>query len=438
MAGELLVKFRDGSRPADQARALSVLRSIDATQSRWIGDVLLVNTPGEPDAGQAAAAVGMQPEVEWAQPNWLRRYRAVPNDPQYSSQWNFTAIGMPQAWDINPGASATIKVAVLDTGITTTTQTLTFKTWTGSQFENLSVPFAADPDIRAARILPGRDFVFWGGAVFDSDGHGSHVAGTILEDTNNNFGAAGIAYAATLLPVKACLSHWDLQFLRGFSNTPGFVDPSEEGYCDDSALADGMRYAADQGAQIINISVGGPGAAPILLDAMRYAVSHGAFISMAAGNDYGDGNPTEYPAAYATQVNGAVAVGAVGRSLRRAFYSSTGSYVELVAPGGDDTDGGTSGMIWQTTLLPGDSDPRVVRPRFDRYGSIAYEGTSMAAPHVSGAAALLYSQGITSPAAIESALEQFATDLGVKGRDDQYGYGLINVRAALRGLGLAK
>jgi len=91
------------------------------------------------------------------------------------------------------------------------------------------------------------------------------------------------------------------------------------------------------------------------------------------------------------------------------------------------------------TLLPDDSDPfRVIRPRFDRYASIAYQGTSMAAPHGAGAAALLYSQGITNPAAIESALEQFATDLGAKGRDNEYGYGLINARASLRGLGLAK
>lgn len=439
VAGEILVKFRDGSRPADQARALSVLRSVDTTQSRWIGEVLLVDAPGEPDASRAAAVVATQPEVEWAQPNWLRRYRATPNDPTYASQWNFAAIDMPRAWDINPGASANIKVAVLDTGVTAITQTFSFKTWTGSQFETLSVPFGADPDIRAARILPGRDFVLWSGPVFDSDGHGSHVAGTILQETNNNFGPAGIAYAATLLPVKVCLSHWDLQFLQGFSNTPGFVDPDDEGYCDDGALADGMRYAADQGAQIINVSIGGEGAAPILLDAMRYAVAHGAFISIAAGNDFEEGNPMEFPAAYAPQVNGAVAVGAVGRSLRRAFYSSTGTYVELAAPGGDDTDGGTSGMIWQMTLLPGDSDPRrVTRPRFDRYTTIAYQGTSMAAPHAAGAAALLYSQGITSPAAIESALEQFATDLGVKGRDNEYGFGLISPRASLRGLGLAK
>jgi len=281
--------------------------------------------------------------------------------------------------------------------------------------------------------------VFWDGPVLDMDGHGSHVAGTALQETNNNFGPAGVAYSARLLPLKACLGYWDLQFLLGLENIPGFVEPDFTGECDDFSIAQAIRYAADQGAQIINISIGGPGTAPVLLDAMRYAVGRGSFISLSAGNEFMEGNPIEYPAAYAPEIGGVVAVGAVGRSLRRAFYSNTGSYVELTAPGGDDRDGGTSGKIWQVTLNPSDSDPgRVVRPRFDRYSTVAYQGTSMAAPHVGGAAALLYSQGITRPAAIESALTTFAKDLGTPGRDNEYGYGLINPRAALRGEGLAK
>lgn len=440
VSGEVLVKFRDGAGPAEQARALSVLRRIDSGQTRWVGDVLVVASPGEPDPASAAAIVARQPEVEWAQPNYLRRFKAVPNDPQYPSQWNLNnALDMPRAWDINPGSASTVKVAVLDTGITAITQTFTFRTWTGSQFENVSVPFAANPDISPARILPGRDFAFWGGPVLDMDGHGSHVSGTALQQTNNNLGLAGIAYAATLLPVKVCLSHWDLQFLQGMENIPGFVDPNDFGFCDDLAISQGMRYAADQGAQIINVSIGGPGAAPVLLDAMRYANSHGSFIAMAAGNEFDLGNPIEYPAAYAPQVDGAVAVAGVGRSLRHAFYSNTGNYVEVAAPGGDDTDGGVNGMIWQITLTPSDSDANtVVRPRFDRYSAVAYEGTSMASPHVAGVAALLYSQGITTPAAIESALEQFATDLGAKGRDNEFGFGLINPRASLRGMGLVR
>jgi subtilisin family serine protease len=137
-------------------------------------------------------------------------------------------------------------------------------------------------------------------------------------------------------------------------------------------------------------------------------------------------------------------VGAIGRDRQRAYYSNTGSYVELVAPGGNQRAGGTTaGIVQQTydfafvdTYINGPT--RYGPPRFDIFAYQFLQGTSMAAPHVSGFAALLMQQGITAPAAIEAAMEQFATDLGPTGRDDQYGYGLINPRAALRGLGLGK
>ena len=438
--GEVLVKFRTGTTASTQGQALSVIRGpVNVDQSMWIGEVLRARTTSEPDAEAAAAVLRRQPEVEWAQPNYVRRLHATPNDPSFARQWNFQMIDLTRAWDINPGANANVVVAIVDTGVTTQSASYTFPLWTGNGFENVVVPFAVTPDIAAARILPGRDFVLWNGPVIDMAGHGTHLAGTVLEETNNNLGLSGIAYGARLLPVKACYGYWDLQILQSALGIPGYVNPNLTGGCPDSAVAEAIRFAADNGARVINLSLGGPFQSAITLDALNYAVSRGAFISISMGNDYESGNPTEYPAAYTPQINGAVSVGALGPSQRRAYYSQTGEHLELVAPGGDFRDAGLAGVIYQMGLFDPDFDSfTIIRPRFDRYYEEPLQGTSSAAPHVGGVAALLYSQGITSPAAIEAAMKRFAKDIGPPGKDVEYGYGLIDARATLRGLGVAR
>jgi serine protease len=131
-----------------------------------------------------------------------------------------------------------------------------------------------------------------------------------------------------------------------------------------------------------------------------------------------------------------MAVGAVNRRLVRASYSSFGSYVEIVAPGGGD--GALADDIWQMGPLQSDLRFELLAPRMDRYNSLAIAGTSMASPHVAGVAALLYSQGIKTPADIEEAIKRFARDLGASGPDPEYGAGLVDARATLRGLGLAR
>jgi serine protease len=437
--GEVLVRFRAGYEGHEQARALSVLRTGGAAPAiRWVGDTLLVRSAAEPDAEAMAEVLAAQPEVEWAQPNRILRTHAVPNDTSYSRQWNMGAINMPLAWDINPGGSPSVIVAVLDTGVATTASSFAFPLWNGMRIASVTVPFGLNPDLSASRIVNARDFAFWTGPVLDMVGHGTHVAGTVLQETNNNLGFAGVAYAARLMPVKVCVGSWELQIVQSNANIPGFVDP-DEGGCLTSAVVAGIRYAADNGAQVINLSLGGPGEAPALLDALRYAVGRGAFVAISAGNGFEDGNRVEYPAGYASQIDGAMSVAAIGRSRRRAFYSSIGSHVEIAAPGGDARDGGGQGVIYQAGLFPPDSDPRqVTAPRFDRYAELGIQGTSMSSPHVAGVAALLYSQGITRPAAIEAALKQFSVDLGAAGRDNDFGYGLVDARAALRGLGVAR
>ena len=438
--GEVLVKFKPGVSLARGTRALSALRGpVNPREGRWIGDVLLLPTPGEDNPDLASGILIQQPEVLWAQPNYIRRLHATPTDPGYASQWHLDQISMPAAWDINAGGKGDVLVAVVDSGVTEVTRTSVFQLWTGARFELVPIPYAINPDIAESRFVNGRDFVLYssGTPVLDMDGHGTHVAGTILQSTNNGTGFAGIAYNAKLLPVKVCAADWDWQIIISSRGIPGFWN--EGGSCPDDAILSGIRYAADQGAKVINLSLGGPGESEAELEALRYAVSKGAFVAIAAGNDYLEGNEPGSPARYGRQIEGVMTVGAVGRSMKRAYYSNTSSGTEIAAPGGDSRDGGTAGKVFQYGINEADYDfDSVVKPRFDRYTTVSLQGTSMAAPHVAGVAALLYSQGVTNPAAIEAAIKKFAKDLGTAGVDDEYGAGLVDARATLRGLGVAR
>ena len=447
LPGEVLVKFKPGVNVQGQQRALMALRSRpDVSDLQWLAgtSTALYRDRSQPNARILAAQLSGQPEVAYAEPNYLQHVDAVPNDPSYSTrQWNFSAINMPGAWDISPGGSSSIVVAIIDSGVTAvTTQNLVVKTWDNKAIVTTSVPIGPSPDHDLNRFVAPIDFT---GSVtspstfvYDLDGHGTHTSSTVGESTNNGLAEAGIAYNAKIMPIKVCLGYWDVQFQMSSLGIPGFT-PQESGGCPTSAEAAGIRWAADHGAKVINFSIGGSQPSSTVLDALNYAVQHGVFIATSAGNTFDTGNTAQYPASYAPSIPGVVSVAAVGRSLNHAYYSTSGAYVELAAPGGDVRDGGTSGEVWQATLCEADSDSAtVIFPRFDRYCETPLQGTSMASPHVAGTAALLISRGITDPAMIEAMLKKTARDLGAPGRDDLYGYGLIQPRAALFGFGIIK
>ncbi len=439
LRGSLVVKFRAGT--SDAARQ-ALLTSIDGAASGRLpyADFEIVTLGADADPEAVARRLTAAADVDYAQARYRVHPALVPNDPLYREQWNYPALDMERAWDINPGAAPTITVAVLDSGVAYRNITLRFQTLPiavdGILFPSLGtidVPFAAAPELGGPdRFVAPRDFIWDDTTPVDMDGHGTHVAGTLGQLTNNNVGVAGMAFNVRLMPVKVIAGFWDEYCGSPFVGT-------------DDVVARGVRYAVDNGARVLNMSIGRSGPpAPVVQEAIAYAVSRGAFVVVAGGNDFLEGNPIERVAEFAPQIDGMVSVSAVGRDRQRAIYSSTGPHIELTAPGGDASRGGAPAMILQQTydldfvetFVAGPG--RLRPPRFDVFAYQYFQGSSMAVPHVSGLAAMLMQQGITSPAAIEAAMKRYATDLGPPGRDNEYGVGMINPRGSLRGMGLAR
>lgn len=311
----------------------------------------------------------------------------APNDPLFRHQWNLRAIQIPAAWSISRGAGAT--VAVLDTGVAYATRG----------------PYRRAPDLAGTRFVAGWDFVDddpHPDDVAPRDGrrsHGTQMAGIIAQTTGNAIGAAGVAPAAAIMPIRV-------------------LRPNVSGTA--TAVARGVRFAADHGADIVNLSIAGRSQTRRVRSAIAYAVAKGVTVIAAAGND---GRPSvSWPAADPN----VIAVGAVDQDLRRAWYSNHGDALDLVAPAGagarvDTGYGPPDGVIAQT-LKGGPSD----------FCFCFTASTSAAAAQVSGVAALLVGSGrATRPAAVRAALLRSARDLGPRGRDRDHGAGLVQASHAL-------
>ncbi len=320
-----------------------------------------------------------QMDVEVAQiQSW---FSYEPDDPLYQHQWHMDQISMPAAWRLNRGRG--VVVAVIDTGVA---------------YANIGDGYRQVPDLANTRFVDGYDFVDNDDQPFDEHGHGTHVAGTIAQSTNNAIGVTGVAFEARIMPLRVL---------------------NKQGYGSYGDIADSIRYAADHGADVINMSLGGPIPSLGIWRAVRYARSKGVVVVAAAGNTGRRG--VQFPGAL-SQVIG---VSATRYDEQITYYSSYGPHIDVAAPGGDtrvdqNGDGMADGVL-QNTILPGDTSES---------DYLLFNGTSMASPHVAGAAALLVAEGITNPEAVERILERTAR---IEGRDaDQYGAGIIDAAAALR------
>ncbi|MGB3904320.1 MAG: S8 family peptidase, partial [Anaerolineae bacterium] len=310
--GVILVKFRPDVPMTEAADTLG------ARDLAVLGEVadLQIHRVAVPEGREEALVevLTQDPRVEYAEVDYAVHATIIPNDTRYYLQWGPAKIQAPAAWDVTVGSSDLI-IAVVDTGV------------------DLNHPDLND------KIVAGWDYANDDSDPQDDHGHGTHVAGIAAAETNNLQGIAGISWAARIMPVKVLDEHGD-------------------GYYSD--VADGVHYACNNGAKIINLSLGGSNPSSTLKDALEDAYEDGCLMVAAAGNG---GNAVDYPGRYPETM----AVAATNQSDTRAGFSDYGPEIDVAAPG----------VYIYSTLWN------------DKYGW--KDGTSMAAPHVAGQAALIWS-----------------------------------------------
>lgn len=358
------------------------LYRLSASASTWdrIDDELLANDlleVAEPEIlfalpKTAAAVADYEPQ---------KGERVEVNDPMFKLQWHMEQIHAPEAWASQRGEG--VIVAVIDTGVA-------WKDAAGVR---------QLPDLAGTKFTKGESFISGLPDGLDDHAHGSHVAGTIAQTTNNGIGVTGVAYESTIMPLKVLSGD-------GRGSVPG--------------IANAIRYAADNGAQVINMSLGGPLPSRVLAKAVEYAHSKGVTTVCAAGNE--SRSRVGYPAAY----EHSVAVSATNYDRGLTFYSNWGKDIDVAAPGGDtrsdkNGDGHPDGVL-QNTI-------KIQTPMENDY--LWFQGTSMASPHAAGVAALIVGEGITNPDEVERIMKETAVHPDGKKWDKKFGAGIIDAQAAV-------
>jgi serine protease len=382
--GEIVVKFKDNADVNARTRLAASLGTNELYTSPR-GGFKRLSIPADKTVEEMVEIYRADPNVEYADPNYIAHADMMPNDTYYSYQWHMPMINMESAWDLSTGTN--IIVAVIDGGVA---------------YENYGSFYQA-PDLAGTNFVAGYDFVNDDTHPNDDNAHGTHVTGTIAQTTNNNMGVTGVAFNCSIMPVKA-------------------LDASGNGTYTD--ITDAIYWAVDHGAHVINMSLGGSATTTALQTACNYAKASGVVVVCAAGND--GSSAAHYPSAYPSTIS----VSAVTLDSSYTSYTNYGSTIDICAPGGDlsydlDGDGYPDGVLQQTH----DGS------NYSTFSYYFYDGTSMATPHVSGLAALILAKAgggfSLTPDEVQNILESTSVDLGASGWDQYYGAGLIDAYAAV-------
>lgn len=354
IAGELLVGLKDGVSDDDLEKTY---KAHGGKKIKSLSKIKVHHIKVPEKALEAIeAALAKDPKVEFVERNFVGTGGLVPNDPGYASQWHLPRISAPQGWNISTG-SPEVVIAVLDSGVDPN-----------------------HPDL-SAKLVPGYNYVYNNNDTHDVHGHGSRVAGIAAASSNSGIGVAGVAWQNKIMPLVV------------FDST---------GYGTYSQWISGIVYAADHGAKVINMSIGGSSYSSSLQNAVNYAWNKGVVLVACAMNT--GSNTPYYPAA----LNNVLAVAATDSGDNRASWSNYGTWIDVSAPGVS---------IYSTTNGGG-------------YGTGS--GTSFSTPQVAGLAALIMSRNpALSNSQVVELIKQNSDDLGSSGYDPYYGSGRINVYRAL-------